>query len=281
MKIFINSHNRAQTLTTPMIFDRYGIDYILLLHNEEQKKEYLKNTLVSPEKIVVANYPVGMTGIRNFLLETMVDDGEWYAIIDDNITSFLAVKDEFYNEKELDVKGNPDFYKNVYENEVTPLRMLEIFEESINEAEKRGAKLVGFASNTNFFFRGRKWRDVGYVIGKTQLIKKTDLRYDLNVDAMDDYLWTAQNIEKFGRVLINNYFVAIKKHYAKGGIGTYAERLPKKIKDSKYLVERFDGLFRYNNKKTAEEKAELAIRFTDLKQVERWRAYMRSKSKSR
>lgn len=278
MKIFINSHNRAYTLTTPKLLDECGIDYTVILHNEGQRSEYEMGGRVDMSKVIVANQPVNMTGIRNWMLESdLIENGEWYVILDDNITEFQMVSPPHYYEEVLPVKKEPSKYKDIYENKVNAIAMLGVFEDSIREAEKRGAKLVGFASTPNFFFRDRKWREVGYVIGKTQLIKKTDLRYDLNTTSMDDYAWTALNLERFGKVLINNYFVALKKHYAKGGIGTYAERLPSKIKDCEYLMKRFEGLFRYKIKAGTDPRAELAIRFTSLEQVERWRAFMRGK----
>lgn len=277
MKIFINSHNRSEVISTPMLLDDCAIPYTIILHNEEQKELYLKNPKIKPETLFVANQPVNMTGIRNWILENLVDTGEWYVILDDNITEFQCVSDEFYSKEDLPVKTETSKYKEVFENKVDAKRMVQVFQESIIEAEKIGANLIGFASTPNFFFRNKKYRQVGYVIGKTQIIKKTDLRYELQVSAMDDYLWTALNLERFGKVLINNYFVAIKKHYAKGGIGTYQERLPAKLKDCDYLMKRFNGLFRYKIKAGTDPKAELAIRFTSTEQVERWRAYMRTR----
>jgi hypothetical protein len=280
MKIFINSYNRSDSISTHTLLDAQNIPYKIILHNEEQKALYLKNPTIKEENIIVSNLPFGMLGVRNFLLENLVEKGEWYMTLDDNIQYFEAVKEGFYKSENLPVKENPEKYKDIFENRVSVNRFMDIVDETITEAEKRKANLCGFASNVNFFFRNKKWREVGYVIGKTQLIKKTDLKYDLRngtTMSADDYLWTAQNLEKFGRVLINNYAVAIKKHYTKGGAGTYEKRLPQKLKDCDFLMKRFPGLFRYKIKKNHHPRSELAIRFTSQEQVEKWRFWMRNR----
>lgn len=277
MKIFINSYNRPEMISTPMLLDECGVDYKIVLHNKDEYDRYVLNPKIRKETLFVADQPVGMAGIRNWVLENLVKEGEWYVILDDNITEFQSVPEPEYSEIALDVKGRPEYYKKLFENKVDAKRMIEVFEDSIKTAEKTGAKLIGFGSNLNFFFRSKKYREVGYVIGKTQIIKKTHLRYDLNVSAMDDYLWTAQNLETFGKVLVNNYFVAVKKHYAQGGIGVYEDRLPAKLRETAYLMDRFPGLYRYKLKAGCHPKAEVQLRFTSLKQVEMWRAFMRSK----
>lgn len=277
MKIFINSHNRAEVISTHKLLDAVGAKYKIILHSQEQYDQYVLNPSVRPETLVVANFPVGMAGIRNWLLENLVDEGEWYMLLDDNITEFQCVPKPEYWEKEIDMEKDPKQARMLYETVVDFNRVLDVCKDCIEHAESKGAKLIGFGSNLNFFFRSKKFREVGYVIGKMQIIKKTKLRYDLNVQAMDDYCWTAQNLETFGKVLINNYCVGVKKHYAKGGIGTYEERLPTKLKEVAYLMQRFPGLFRYKVKTGCDPKAEIQVRFSNLTQVEKWRAFMRTR----
>lgn len=267
MKIFINSHNRADVITTPALLDACDIPYQIVLHDNQQAFLYAKYS----DKLIVANQPFGLVNMRNWILENLVEDDEWYLILDDNITKFTAVPEPYYSYKDLPVKEQPAQFKDLFEREISALEFIDICEESIALAEKTGAKLIGFASNVNFFFRAKKWREVGYVIGKTQLIKKTDLRYDLNVVMTDDYLWTAQNLERFGKVLINNYCVALKKHYMKGGIGQYDARLKWKLPEVQYMMRRFPGLFRYKIKKGHDPKSEIVVAFTSLEQVKKWR----------
>lgn len=271
MKIFICSYNRPGRISVHKLLDADGIDYRIILHDEEQKAAYLKNPSIKPEKLIVANKPPGMTRIRRWVLDTLVEPGEWYLMLDDNITEFQVVKDSHYGQELLPAKESPAFYKDIFENPVPAKRFMECVEEMRVKAEEIGAYHCGFASNANFFFRERKWRTVGYVIGKATMTRKSDINYEPGVEAMDDYLFTAQNLLRFGRVLINNFVLPVKKHYDVGGIGTYEMRLPAKIADGQYLMARFPGLFRYVKKAGKPLEAELALRFTSEKQVEKWR----------
>lgn len=279
MKIFINSYNRPDVISTPMLLDESGtFDYKIILHNKEEYDRYVLNPKIRPETLLVANQPVGMAGIRNWILENLVKDGEWYMLLDDNFTEFQCVPGEAYQAFSIDTKKESEVAKKLFETKVSFRRVIQVAGDSIMMAEKTGAKLIGFGSNLNFFFRSKKFREVGYVIGKMQLIKKTALRYDLNVSAMDDYCWTAQNLEVFGKVLINNYCVGVKKHYAPGGIGVYEDRLAMKLKEVDYMMKRYPGLFRYKVKTGCHPKAEIQVRFTSLSQVQKWQAFMRGLS---
>lgn len=270
MKIFINSYGRADLITTPALLDASGIPYTVVLHSLEEAENYNNAGLLGKANVVIANQSVGLVNMRNWILENLVDDDEWYLLLDDNIKKFTSVSDTFYHAEELPVKKEKRF-KEIFECETSATQFMTICEETIAKAEWTGAKLAGFASNVNFYFREKKWREVGYVIGKTQLIKKTDLRYDLNVKMTDDYLWTAQNLVRFGRVLINNYAVGIKKHYMVGGIGPYESRLKYKLPEVEYLMRRFPGLFRFKIKKNHNPKSEILLNFTSLEQVYEWR----------
>ena len=148
---------------------------------------------------------------------------------------------------------------------------MEIVEETIKHAEKIGAKYCGFSVVDNYYFRAKKWREVGFVCSKVALIKKSGINYDQKLLAMDDYAFTAENLKKFGKVLINNFVFPHGIHYQKGGIGNYKEREVNKIADSKYLIKKYPGLFRYKTKVNRHPKAEIQMVFTNLIQVERWK----------
>ncbi len=268
--IIIPSKGRAHSLTTPMLLDKYGIDYKIVLHNEDDKKEYLKNTKLNHEKIVVANVPYGMSQIMKYIKST-IEENEWILKLDDNITEFTAVADDYYEKDELNVEDKTINWDEVYKTKISPTKFLTIIEKTKEKADEVGAKYVGFATTDNHYFRGKKWREVGYVLGKMTLIKHSDAEFDTNIIAMDDYGYTADNIEKYGKVLINNYIKSIAGHYVKGGCGTYEERLPAKLKDCEYLMKKYPKLFRYKTKTGCHPKAELQVCFTNLEQVERWR----------
>jgi len=267
MKIYIPSYGRADNLLTTKYFEQSGLDYTLVLHNEEQKKEYVKCG-ANPENILVANVPYGMSNIMHFIVDQL-EEGEWALKIDDNVKFCTAVEDELYD---CDVIDTSDTLKQKQFNKhITANELIKKLEDTQRKAELVNAHYVGFATTNNAYFRSKKYRQVGYVLGKMTLLKKGKINFDSNVLRMDDYGYTAQNLFAYGTVLINNYICPDSKHYQKGGCGTYDERLPYKIKDCNYLMQKYPGLFRYKKKAGKHPLAEVQIRFTNTQQVDEWR----------
>lgn len=272
MQLIILSKGRADTIQTHKHFE----DYTLVLHTEEEKQEYLKNPTISPEKVVVSNAPFGVANQRQWIQENLVPKGEWYVSLDDNIHGFQAVPASHWSKESLPVKTDKSM-KELYEAPCSGAEFLKICKEMAVEGEKRRAYNIGFGTTPNYFFRDKKFREVGYVISKACVRKNLMTPFALDAQAMEDYAFTAENLLRYGKVLINNYVFPVAGHYEKGGIGTYAERLPHKIAAAEVLMKRYPGLFRHPNKKGTDPKGELAIRFTSTDQVEKWRAGMRAK----
>jgi len=151
----------------------------------------------------------------------------------------------------------------------------EKLKEDIEVSEKIGNRYIGYATNRNYYFREKKYREVGYVLSKAVVIRYSGLEYDPNLEAMEDFGFCAENLYRFGKVLINNYILPKAGHYEKGGIGTYEQRVPRKVIDCAYLMRKYPGLFRYKVKAGCHPKAELQIRFTSKKQVDKWRTNLK------
>lgn len=277
MKIFILSKGRADSISTHKLFDDY--DYKIVLHNEDEKTAYLKNDSISPEKLIVSGAPFGVAHQRQWIQDNLVEKGEWYVSLDDNIRAFQAVPLPHYAKESIPVQIDPKS-KELFETPCSAKTFLEICGNMAAIGEIERAYNIGFGTTPNFFFRGRKLRYVGYVISKACVRKNVGTPFELEAQSMEDYAYTAETLLRYGKVLINNYVFPVAGHYEKGGIGTYAERLPHKIKDSAYLMKKYPGLFRNPKKKTADSQGELMIRFTTLAQVEQWRAFMRTHEKA-
>ena len=296
MKIFIPSYNRGKAIITHRLFyDLDLFDYKIIVHDKAQEAMYKANNSIPPERIICSETPVGISPQRQWIKDNLAEDGEWYCMFDDNVKDFEVVCEAEYNEEDLSAKypeyfkknneedlsakypeyfkkNNNEFKKNVYEQPALPGRIMKTFRDTIMKAEEIGAHYCGFATGRNYFFsRGRKWGFCGYVISKGCLIKKDDIKYDLNVKVMDDYAYTAENIAKYGCVVINRYAHALGGHYQEGGIGKYDDRLKYKIADCKYIMEKYPGLYRYNIKKTCHPEAELIMKFWNMKSAKAWK----------
>lgn len=274
MKIIILSKGRADSISTHKLFE--GYDYTLVLHSDEEREAYLKNPSISPEKIVVSGVPFGVANQRQWIQDNLIPRGEWYLSLDDNIKGFQAVPEPLYASESLPVQKDASL-KEKFETPCSTGRFLDICERLTEIGEATRAYNIGFGTTPNFFFRGKKYRFVGYVISKACVRKNVGTEFELDAQSMEDYAYTAETLKRYGKVLINNYVFPVAGHYEKGGIGTYAERLPAKIRDSAILMKKYPGLFRYNHKKGSDPKGELIIRFNSLEQVEKWRAVMRTK----
>ena len=274
MKIFIPSKGRYFNIKTHSYLKDY--DYKIILHNEEEKCLYMQNETIKEDKILVSNQPFGIATQRNWIQENLVEKGEWYLSLDDNIECFTALPEPYYSKDNLEVQNKETNWKELFETRIEPARFFEICDEMIKFAEKTGAKNLGFAVVDNFFFRGKKFREVGYVISKAVLRKTCGLKFNEEAQSVEDYSYTAECLLKHGKVLINNYVFPIAKHYESGGIGTYEERLPYKLKDCASIMKKYPGLFRYKEKSNCHPKAEIQINFTNLEQVENWRQSMKS-----
>jgi len=112
---------------------------------------------------------------------------------------------------------------------------------------------------------------VGYVISKAVAIKYKGIEYDKKLEAMEDFGYCAEQLIQNNAVLINSFIKPIAGHYEKGGIGTYEERVKRKIIDCKYLMRKYPNFFRYKVKKNCHPKAELQIRFNNPKQIKEWK----------
>jgi len=272
MRVIILSKGRAETISTHKLFE----DYTLVLHTEEERQEYLKNPTISPEKVVVSGAPFGVANQRQWIHDNLIEKNEWYISLDDNIHYFQAVPDSHYDKEFLPVKTDKSM-KDLFETRCSPERFLKLCEKLAEKGEKERAYNIGFGTTSNFFFRDKHYRYVGYVISKAVVRKNVGTPFALDAQAMEDYAYTAETLLRYGKVMIDNYIFPVAGHYEKGGIGTYAERLPKKIEASKILMERYPLLFRQPQKKGVDPKGELAIRFTSTEQVEKWRTMMRVK----
>lgn len=247
MKVFIPSTGTPSRLFTHNAFPKH-VELTAVFHNVEQSLGFINmDDWTAKNHVLISGVNTGYIGQMQWI-ENLVKEGEWFLKADDNIRAFIGAD------------GNALSQETAWQ----------IINEAINEAEKRGAKLVGFATVDNPFFRKAKYRDVGFCMGKMYAQKKVS-GITPSGTILDDYERTAQHLERFGRVLVDNSLHSKSKHYEKGGIGTWDERLPQKMKSVKYLMERFPGLYRIKEKAGKEHGSEMQMRFTSLDQVERWR----------
>jgi hypothetical protein len=273
MKIFVPSYQRSQTATTPVLLEKAGFDFILVLR-PSQVAAY-RHFQSRHCKIAVMDTEESINAARE-ACRSLLAHGEWCLQMDDNIRAFTAAKQHVYDAgKALWESGQPnpvpgDRRKFARLLDV-PVGFTEFYKrvvvDCVRESETRGSNVCAFSAFENPWFRFKKWHDVAYTQNKCVLLRNVGMSWDQSngFPAMEEYALLAAHLLRDGRVLVNKWARPIAKHYEQGGIGPYKERLPAKRTACEDIMTRFPGLFRQH------KDGELLLRWNSVEQVERWR----------
>jgi hypothetical protein len=126
--------------------------------------------------------------------------------------------------------------------------MFSMFPKLIQLAEKNNIKLIGFGLHDNPLNLNKKFGTRGLADGRFWLVKKDDYRFDENVQLVDDVCWTAENLIRHNNVLILNWTVPYFKRYTSGAFGSISQRKEQRLKECKYLANRFNPLVKIAHK---------------------------------
>lgn len=269
--IYIPSYNRAETIKTTVYLDASNVPYKLLLNSQACKEAYIKGGRVNPDSIIVTGVK-GISANRQWVVDNLGIKGEWYISLDDNISGFKRFVDEIYysDKSEVDV-DDPSISHGHFRHSIPANEMYDIFVKETQHCDEISSEYLGFATVDNYYFNSKRYRHVGYVIAKAVAIKHDGLCYDQNLEAMEEYGYNVDQLIKNEKVLIHNWAMPIAGHYEPGGIGSYAERTPRKVQDCKYLMEKYPGFLRYKVKKDCHPQGELQICFNTIKQLKEWK----------
>lgn len=278
MRVFIPTKGRAQVINSHLLFS--GMDVTIVVHNAAERADYLRNPTIRPEQVLVSETLMdraGLTRQREWIMNTLVRPGEWFVFADDNIQRILAVPQPYYEKSLLNaLEYAPEARKRIFRQDAQPEHLRFAFEESIQAAQYIGAQMVGFAVTDHTLSRGRKYRTLGYVIGKMLLMQHNTIPFDHTI-TMEDFRNTAEHLLHNGSVLINNFVVPMAKHYQSGGMGTYGERIAYRQADVFHLLQLYPGLFRVKQREGFAPNTDLAMKITTPKGLQAWRKAMLSR----
>ncbi len=239
MKIFIPSYGRAHNISTPFLLD--GLEWQVVVHDKSEFNSYVKR--IPRMNLAISNVDLGVAKQRNWILENLVGEDEWFCFMDDNIKTFWKVHPGYYEKLHIPTElFEPAFWARRYTIPTKPELLMSVLEETKQKADSIGARLAGFATTDNPFFRKQKWRSSGFVCTKTALVKKGALRFDEAFFAKDDVDFSAQNIDRYGCVLVNNYIYPNSSHHQLGGIGNKRVRDAYSATEAQMLVQKWPEL---------------------------------------
>ena len=255
MKIFIFTYDRYDSISTSEYFKEF--QHYILCHDKESKKKYIEHNKIYG-KIIATNQPKGLANNRNFAL-SMMKKGEWALFFVDDLINIIEY-DNYDNANYEDIPDNIDANYS-FNTKLSAEKFLLRCEEEIKKCEKDGAFLSGFASNENGYFLKRKYKYKNHVDGRAWLVKKDELDFDTNTQLIDDYSFTAKNLQYYGKVNVNQWIIPKCKRYSKGGYGSVNKRLNQKKKECAYLVDKYPNIVHFSNKKNQEEFSHVVIRY--------------------
>lgn len=238
MRTFVFAYNRFADMTTSLMLTEAGIDHTVLCHTEEQKQQFIEHGTAQEKDLLVTNNERGLAYQRNYALD-LVENGEWVVFLVDDFKEIT----EYSDYDKLKVAALPITMKNTsyfakkFNKQVGMKTLYKRITNNIKKAEEKGINLVGFASNGNPLFRRKHYQYWGLVDGRAWAIKKTKLKFDLNVQLIDDICWSVLNLKYFGAVLIDNWVRPECLRYTKdASFGSIEQRLFQKMIEADYLV---------------------------------------------
>jgi hypothetical protein len=272
--IYIHSKDRPDIINTHKLLGE-DIEYYILLEDLKQKKLYIKNPTIDPNKIMITG-AYGNSAQRQWVLEhTPVN--EWMMMMDDNIREVRsfhpAIYDtEKFSDRDIKLLVGPHRKFGPFMVPLNPLQILQLAEECKTKADSIGSHLVAFSIINNPMYRRSKWATVSYIGNKMILVKRSKLNYSPEkYECLDEVDFLCKNLLTFGKVLVNRYVFPDKRHYERGGIGTYKQRLPRKIKECHDLVEEYPGLLAFKQRVGKPLDSEVGLTVRTEKQVEKYR----------
>ena len=249
-RVFVFAYDRFDTMTTSLALAADGVPHTVLCHQPADAQRFTDaGTVGSTGNIVATGEQRGLARQRNVALESM-DDGEWALFLVDDLKAVTEL-DSYDDEPEevlpIDFDNQAEFRRR-FDTPVTMDRFVERAVASAAYGEFIGAKLVGFAGFNNAVYRRKKWQRNVLADGRAWMVKKTHLRFDQNVQLIDDLCWTAQNIREFGTVVVNNWVLPDCRRYTTGGFGSIDERMEQKKTEAAYLVDTYPDLIQFKRK---------------------------------
>ena len=269
MKYFIPSAGRAAS--TPHYTAGLFPWATVLLHSEKEEAEYRKHGLSNPVLITGPSQRfAGKAVSMNAALERCVAIGEWICFADDDLRGIEALPSPYYEDPTFPKDTMPRKQAVALYKTSALSRLDDIFQDTIQEAERVGANLCSFATTNNYYFRSRKWGYASRVDGCLLLMRKTG--HPVPLRHMDDMFLLAEHLTRDGAIVVNRYLFPNPMHFHPGGLGTVPERYHIRQKEIQELLSTYPGLFNGAWKAhKGDPYPDVRLRLSTREQVAKWR----------
>lgn len=249
MKVFVFTYDRYETISTSAMLEGENIDHVVLCHDDAARDAFIAAGHVEPHRLIATGNPRGLAYNRNAALDMMERD-EWALFLVDDLKSVTEIVD--YDERVGSRLGitlaNQREFRGLMDQPITMAQFLTRAGEVAAVCESLDSRLGGFCGIANPLFRDAKWRFNVVADGRAWVVRRGPLRFDERVQMIDDVCWCAQNIERHGLVVVNQWVLPDCRRYTTGGFGSITQRLDQKLDEARCLVEAYPRTVRYATK---------------------------------
>ena len=249
MKVFTFFYNRFDTATTSKALKENNIKHNVLIHSQSDLHNFIKGRTLHGDPIVTNNAK-GLAYQRNTALDLM-DKEEWAVFMCDDFKKIHAYQKEFIFSKTNKIPVdtlNQNKSRLRKENATSLQEMFTWFPKLIDLAELNNIHLIGFGLHDNPMNLRNKFTTRGLADGRFWLVKKSNYRFDLNAQLIDDVAWTAENLVRHKNVLVLNWCIPYFERYTAGGFGSTTERKALRIQECTYLANKYSPLIKIAKK---------------------------------
>lgn len=239
--VYIPTHNRAGSATTPHLLSYMGFNPIFLVHDAEQKSRY--ESAYPLYEIIDTQTPGKGRSAQVMHILGNAKAGEYYLFAEDDILSFRAVIQPY--RYEMPIRGK--FDKEVFTENLQEVRVS--IWETITRAEKGHYLLYGMSNTENAFFvySSKRYTEDTLVNGAFFGIQSGEWCKPV-MQIWDDVelsLLAMQN----GRTLIDNAVKARNQMYMEGGHSQGKERDRIDAEGLETLSQMFPGVLTYEKRR--------------------------------
>lgn len=259
--MFVFGYDRFDSMTTSKMLNAESIDHTVLVHTEEARQRFIEHGTAQTNQCIATGNPKGLAYQRNTALD-MMQEGEWAMFLVDDLrqVSELRNYDRVTTSSLPITQQTQSHYAKRFDNPITLTHFMHRAQELVTRCETYNCHLGGFCGIDNPLYRRKHWSYNVLADGRAWVVRKTHLRFDENVQTIDDYAFTCDNINAFGLVIVNQWVLPDCRRYSTGGYGTLNDRMQQKIRDAQYLVNKYPHLVMYKDKAGHQPNSHITIR---------------------
>lgn len=210
-----------------------------VVHDKEQAKKIHTAFKIPINKIHISGIKQTRSSLvdqRDWAENHLLEKGEWYIGMDDNIQYMTRIGDKIYKKAESTTITDRAKWKQRCEHEFIDL---------CNELQAKCVEMEtsygGFEFMENPFFRQKKWKLMGYVRSKlfVKIAQHVPWRWHKDIQLMHDHAMSFKTMAKDGCIIHNRFVFVYRKQWEKGGLGSKEERMPSRISTCTRLYKEF------------------------------------------